>query len=405
VRRIEAFRRARDAAAANLAPGDSPQLPLGDENAPDASPRDAPAVVQSFDFSTDPAGRIVWSDPQIAPMVAGIALGDIAGLGALILQHQPVRAVRVVLDGAPAIAGGWQVDASPGFDPQSGGFIGHLGRFRRRADVAASPGQDSPIDGSEHAGSEHASSEIDRLRQLLHELRTPVNAIQGFAEIIQQQLFGPTPHEYRALAAAVAADAAHMLAGFEELERFARLGNMDMELSAGESDLGACVAATVARLQAHTGPRGNDFVLEAPGAVLRVAMAPIETERLCWRLLATLAGSANPGETLRLDVRGLGDQAKVTLQLPETLSKLDDEVLLHTGAGAAAHSLAAGMFGTGFALRLAAREAAAAGGRLERAQGNLNLFLPMLAEAAPTQSDADAGGHPDEMKQATQSGA
>ena len=31
---------------------------------------------------------------------------------------------------------------------------------------------------------------------------TPVNAIQGFAEVIQQQLFGPAPHEYRALAAA-----------------------------------------------------------------------------------------------------------------------------------------------------------------------------------------------------------
>jgi signal transduction histidine kinase len=83
---------------------------------------------------------------------------------------------------------------------------------------------------------------------LLHELRTPVNAIQGFAEVIQQQLFGPTPHEYRALAAVVAADSAVMLAGFEELDRYARLDSGTLSLASGECDLAAALDALVSRM-------------------------------------------------------------------------------------------------------------------------------------------------------------
>ena len=145
-----------------------------------------------------------------------------------------------------------------------------------------------------------------RLRQMLHELRTPVNAIQGFAEIIQQQLFGPTPHDYRALAATIAGDAARMLAGFEELERFARLDSGEMVLAEGVSDLGACIAATLARLASHMESRGGGFAIEGDAhrkrAAMMVAIAPDDSEILCWRLLASLAASAGPGEALKIEL-------------------------------------------------------------------------------------------------------
>jgi signal transduction histidine kinase len=145
-------------------------------------------------------------------MVVGYGLGGNGPGANAVRLHQPFRAVPITLAGAPAIAGDWQVDAVPG-SIRCGRYIGHLGRLRRPAPTAAAPATPPVKD-----------SETDRLRQLLHELRTPVNAIQGFAEVIQQQLFGPTPHEYRALAAVVAADSAVMLAGFEELDRYARIG-------------------------------------------------------------------------------------------------------------------------------------------------------------------------------------
>src|SRR5690606_20458848 len=91
--------------------------------------------------------------------------------------------------------------------------------------------------------------EADKLRQLLHELRTPVNAIQGFAELIQQQLFGPAPNEYRALAAAVAVDAARLLAGFDEIDRMAQLEVGTLTLDEGRSDARAIVCAILRRLE------------------------------------------------------------------------------------------------------------------------------------------------------------
>ena len=367
VRRIEAFRRARSEAGPEAIPGDSPRLPLGEDRngtVPD---------IHSFDFMSDVAARITWSEARVAPMVVGIDLSQFQSLNKAFAGHQRVRAADVALTGAPAIAGPWTVDAAPRFAPLGGRFLGHIGRFRRLSTSSQAADDANPGDTA-----------ADRLRQLLHELRTPVNAIQGFAEIIQQQLFGPTPHEYRALAAVIAADSARMLAGFEELERFARLEGRELDLTPGESDLAACVSATVERLAVHIAPRGSGFALAAPDGRLPLAIAAIETERLCWRLLATLAANARAGEALHLQLRQNGNHAQLTMQLPAVLAGLDDATLFHAATDNGDQVLSTGMFGTGFALRLAASEARAAGGRLDREQGNLNLFLPISPAAAPT---------------------
>jgi len=369
VQRIEAFRRAREETGpvrlGAKASAIAPRLPLGE---------DAPSPLTHFDFATDAAGRIVWAEGRFAPMLVGMALASHDGLAAPIARHQPIRAATLTLAGAEAIAGPWRIDAAPRFDPVGGRFAGHVGRARRLGEVAASP---SP------------AGESDRLRQMLHELRTPVNAIQGFAEIIQQQLFGHTPHEYRALAAAIAADAAHMLAGFEELERYARLDTGAMVPTAGASDLAVCLAATIAQLTPHTAPRQAGFVLEHVGekSAHMVALAPSETERLCWRLLATLAAHMAPGEVLPLFVSRETCAEELVLRLPGALAALDDEALFHAAASAQRAAPSAGMFGTGFALRLVATEAHAATGTLRRKDEWLCLSLPSAMDSAKTTPD------------------
>ena len=365
VRRIEAFRRARENGA--TASPDAPRLPLGE----DASGQ----RIECFDFASDGEGRIVWSESMVAPMVVGHVLGGQGNVDGAVRLHQPLRALPVTLAGAPAIAGEWQVDAVPRFDPLGGRFIGHLGRFRRPA-LAAESATTPPT--------ATVDSEADRLRQLLHELRTPVNAIQGFAEIIQQQLFGPAPHEYRALAAVITADSARMLAGFEELDRFAKLDSGAMDMAPGECDLGECLASTVARLLPTEGSTGAHFRFAAPSHPLPVALAAIEAERLCWRLLATLAGNAAADEvlpvTLTLTGAQAGTRAMVRLALPKSLATLDEGALYHAAASPSEYAPSAGMFGTGFALRLAGVEAQAAGGQLIRDGETLVLHLPGLTQ-------------------------
>ena len=374
VKRIEEYRKTRKHEELALPQGLAPRLPL-DDIAEEA----LHAQVDSFDFATDGEGRIVWADRAIAPMAVGLniaardagsPLQSAAGLAAVIGYRQPVRAATVTIEGAPAIAGEWQLDAAPRFDPTGGHFIGYCGRMRR------------PIPAEvEEAESTQAENEADRMRQILHELRTPVNAIQGFAEVIHQQLFGPTPHEYRALAASIAADSAHMLAGFEELDRLVKLNSGALELDPGECDLARVIATTVGQLEAYTGPRNSGFELEQSDEPLPVAMAEIEAERLLWRLLATLAGATVPGETLKLRSRLRGGSARVTVRLPSGLADLDDDALFRAVTQAKPKALSAGMFGIGFALRLAEAEADAAGGRLLRKGDKLRLELPGLTEA------------------------
>ncbi|NCU12300.1 MAG: HAMP domain-containing histidine kinase [Sphingomonadaceae bacterium] len=370
VKRIEAYRRQRQVID-QVPAGDSPRLPLGEEHF-----LEVPEQVRAFDLACDAEGRVCWADPGIAPMVMGLRLVRAALSPDFTLQmrrHQPLRGERLELDGAEAISGQWQLDAVPWFDPVTGGYLGYRGRMRRPAERAplVPPVRDS---------------EADRIRQMLHELRTPVNAIQGFAEVIQQQLFGPTPHEYRALAANIAGDAARMLSAFEELERLARLDSGAMDLDEGEADLAAVLTTTVEQLGAHTAQRGSGFALKAESASLPVALARLEVERIVWRLLATLAGVAAPGEVLKLKLRERDGMARLDLNLPGVLGKLDGDDLFRAAAGAVPQVIAAGVFGVGFALRLARAEARAAGGDLVRKDGKLRLTLPALSRPAETGS-------------------
>ena len=373
VKRIEAYRKAKQ--VIEHAHGDAPRLPLGEDHVLSVS-----GPVRACDFATDSHGRIVWSDAGVAPMLVGQRLGEDDALARLIRRQQPLSQGLITLAGAEAIAGRWQIDAMPWFDPLGGRFMGYRGRLRRPATAQA-----------EITRSALPDSEADRVRQMLHELRTPVNAIQIGAEIIQQQLYGPSPHEYRALAAAIAGDAAKILAAFEELERLAKLDSGAIELEAGETDLGAVIAATAAQLGAHTKARGSGFDIKLETAAALVPLAQLELERVVWRLLATLAGTSAPGERLKLRLREKGGTVRLDLALPASLAKLDGKALFGAGPGAVPQVIAVGMFGAGFALRLARAEALAAGGDLKRKEDRLRLSLPGLTKAGPGHTDANEG--------------
>ena len=372
VKRIEAYRLAKQ--VIDHVPGDAPRLPLGEDHVLRVS-----GPVKACDFATDSRGRITWSDAGVAPMLLGQQLGEDETIARLIRRHQPLKAQPITLRGAQMIAGRWQVDATPWFDPLAGNFIGYRGRLRR------------PVEALSQAPLPLPDSEADRVRQMLHELRTPVNAIQIGAEIIQQQLYGPSPHEYRALAAAIAGDAAKILAAFEELERLAKLDSGALDLEPGEADLAGVIAATAGQLDAHTKARGSGFDLKIETEETATRLAPVELERVIWRVLATLAGTSAPGERLRLRLRNKGDMLRVDLTLPGSLAKLDDKALFGAGPGAVPQVLAAGMFGAGFALRLARAEAQAAKGELRRKGDRLRLSLPGLTKAGPGHTESDTG--------------
>jgi two-component system, OmpR family, sensor kinase len=379
VRRIEAFQRARREG------GTAPRLPLEETR-----PFDAELVRrgQAFDFATDALGAIDWADPAMAPLAVGLTLGpqrpgavatlDEASLRAM-ARRMPLQGGRAILGGLPEIAGEWRVDAAPVFESATGQFAGYQGRMRRPGTAVAPP-------------SEVASGPADRMRQLLHELRTPVNAIQGFAELIQQQMFGSAPNEYRALAAAVAVDAARVMAGFDEIDRLARLETGALELDEGECDLREVVANTLRRLDGVLRPRSARIELAAEGTEFTIGMAEADARQLAWRLLATLAGALAPGEIV--DLALVSDAQHITLEVDLPVSLAGNGDPFAASAPAQPRAISAGMFGTGFTLRLARAEAEAIGGTLDRHEDRVRLVLPVLTghRAAHTQEREGNGG-------------
>lgn len=368
VERIAQFRRER---TENPPESDrSPRLPLGESVAP------VERHVTGFAFAADASGRIEWANGEVAPMVIGARLVPLSGrsgelednpLDRAISRRQPIVRAPASLDGAPAIAGDWIVDAQPRFS-EAGHFTGYVGRFRRAP-------------SAHKFGPSPEAQEADRIRQLLHELRTPVTAVQGYAEVIQQQLFGPAPHEYRALAAAIASDAAHILAGFDELDRLARLETGALVTSPGEADLADLIRRSVARLAPVLGSQMAAIELDlAPATSLFVAIDEDDAEGLLWRVLATLGGSCGEGESITFSLRPVIGRAtalaRLCCDLPERLRAADD--IFAVEAQSTGGAINAGVFGTGFALRLARAEARAAGGELLREDGRLELTLPLL---------------------------
>ncbi|MXP31894.1 sensor histidine kinase [Parerythrobacter jejuensis] len=370
VERIEAFQRNRAANKASSATPD-PRLPF--EDIEDA---EATAGEDGFIFSADIQGQVDWAEDHVASLVQFLDLKEVLAPAAIhaMRRRQPLVNAAVILDGAPALAGEWVLDASPRFSQPDGRFYGYAGRLRRKM-----------ADNRRYA--EDTGS--DRIRQLLHELRTPVNAIQGFSEVIQQQLFGPVPHEYRALAASIAGDSARMLAGFDELDRLAKLESGERELDAGQSDFSAIIGAQIAQLQTILRPRNAGFAPKlADGCI--TGMAENDAEKLSWRILAALAASLAPGESGRISLMREDGTATLDCQLPAAMAIEDDIFAAKSPKQSGGGMLSAGSFGSGFALRLARAEARSQDGELARVDDRLVLTLPLLTTAGANLSQDDS---------------
>ena len=374
VERIEAFQRERSQRSTgepskNRNETAAPLLPLGDEAL-------APPPILGFAFTTDATGRIDWAEPHVAPSAMYMAVLPLLPdtQRRMFDRRQPIDSAPITIDGAPIVSGEWICDAFPRFTNGDGRFYGYAGRLRRRGPAE----QDAA-----------APAQSDSLRQLLHELRTPVNAIQGFAELIQQQLFGPVPHEYRALAASIAGDSARMLAGFDELDRLAKLESGALDMDLGNADHSAVIASVAERLGTILIPRNAGFEIDLADNI-RVSLNQDDLEALSWRMLASLAASLAPGEKVDLTLVGDRQTSWLEITLPADLAHNDDIFAGSTRKAQGAAS--AGAFGPALALRLARAEARAAGGELARVGTRLVLTLPRLTdgETEPSQ-DSQTG--------------
>ena len=239
VARIEAFRRRR------------PPLPR-------TEPESAPPG--GFRFETDADGVFRW----VQDIARGCLIGETIstpgeGLhgvdGAVAGAHRrraPFRDARLGIAGTGADAGEWRISAVPFFASADGRFLGYRGTGRRpRADESAARTMPS-------AGLFGSGMAADSLRQLVHELRTPINAISGFAEMIERQMLGPAGDAYRSRATDIVRQAERLIDAIDDLDVAARIETQRLGLAREPVDLAESRAVFLAGLGLPDAWAGRD---------------------------------------------------------------------------------------------------------------------------------------------------
>jgi signal transduction histidine kinase len=368
VARIDAYQRQRE---------EAPALPLpsiGPEMQPELFVLDhAPA--ETFRFETDAAGVVRWIEGAARAPLIGLSL-DLAALpsgsrvdgvaAGAFRRRAGFTNARLVVEGQSDAAGQWRITGMPVFDRGSGRFTGYRGSARRpRADEMAEPARE---------GRNPAS---DALRQLVHELRTPANAIAGFAEMIESQLLGPVPQPYRVHAATIRNQTHDLLGAIDDIDMAARIESDALDLRPGDVPVAPMLARIADDLAPLTHLRRAELAIDAGADGIAIAGDDRAVERLIARLMATLVSSGSPDERIAVVARGEGDRTvALTFDRPRALGAYAEERLLTIDAEVEAEREGAPLLGTGFALRLARNLATELGGSLTIGEDNLTLRLP-----------------------------
>ncbi len=264
----------------------------------------------------------------------------------------PFRDCLLELGDDGLMAGEWQISGAPAFAPGDGRFIGYRGIARR-----GQPEPDTPPPRTTGG----LPSGHDALREMIHEIKTPLNAIIGFAEIIDGQYFGPAHRRYRERAAEIVTNARSLLEAAEDLDFVAKLQSARATASEG-TDFATFFASFSDALQARAASLGVMLDVDAPDTRGVCTLEPELTERLLRRFTDAVLAATVSGEHLIFRVRPLGTSFAISFTRPKSTILTGEDDLLDPDFTIGDDRA---LLGLGFSLRLINGLVGIAGGGLD----------------------------------------
>lgn len=346
----------------------------------------------AFLFETGPDGVIHWVEGVTRGAVIGLSIAEAAfggepgtdGVAAgAFRQRAEIINARMLLQGTPADAGEWRFSALPWFDPATGQFRGYRASARR------------PHRNEMPYGRPAAEDSGDSIRQLIHELRSPLNAISGFAQIISGQMFGPVSHGYRTMAETIVTDAASVQAIIDDLETAARSGSASVDTRSDEVvDIGAVVTQVESELAALLADQRVDLSISRVGGPFLGLANDADARRMVGRLLTALVDVSEPGAILvgqLVTESRHDDMLQLRIVRPATIRFATAADLLDPGFSPEGEAPGAAVLSLGFSLRLVDSLARGSGGRLDIGHNALTLHLPSANSKAEVELEAQQG--------------
>ena len=320
-----------------------------------------------FRWECDASGQIGW--------VEGAPRGALIGRSLPAEEGAPRELVRAFTDRlpfddtplslpTPALEGEWRLSGIPAFSPSDGRFMGYRGIARREGTEPEPAAPRLPPPGQ--------AADAEALRETIHEIKTPLNAIIGFAEIIDGQYLGPAHRNYRHRASEIVAQARMLLAAIEDLDLAARLQagtNPDAVTDLAEvlppiaEEYGNKAMARDVRLR----------IVTSLGS-LRCAVEPELAKKLLGRLVGSAVEAAPNGQQVDVDVREAKRQMVISVTRPVSTRQLSDEQIMDPAFQS--EDAEPSRLGLGFALRLVRGLARLAGGDLRLTSAEFQLAVP-----------------------------
>jgi signal transduction histidine kinase len=328
-------------------------------------PRKPLAESNLFRWECDASGEIGW--------VEGAPRGALIGRSLPAVEGAPRELVRAFTDRlpfddtpltlpTPALEGEWRLSGIPAFSPTDGRFLGFRG-IAKREGVEAEPEPAMP------AG---PVADAEALRETIHEIKTPLNAIIGFAEIIDGQYLGPAHRVYRQRAAEIVAQARVLLAAIEDLDFGARL--QGQAAASAVTELAEVLPPLAEVLGNRALARDVRLRIVTSLGSLRCNLDPELARRLLSRLLAAAVDAAPDGQQVDVDVRETKKRLTVSITRPVSTRHLSDEQMMDPSFQS--EEAAGSKLGLGFALRLVRGLARLAAGDLKLTPSEFQLTLP-----------------------------
>lgn len=365
IQRIEALRASRSKPWQEpKAPPRAPEPPAVRQEPATPSPE---ADSNLFRWECGPSGELEWVEGAPRAALIGRQLvepgydresgrGEIARAFAV---RAPFSNASVSIGEETLLAGEWQVSGVPAFDHSTGRFAGYRGVAKRTRSAPQSTQPSAP-------------PHPDTLRELVHEIKTPLNAIMGFAEIIETQMFGPAGQSYRARASEIVAQSHLLLAAIDDLDLAAKLhaGTYNAEV---ETNLVQVLDDVVPGLEEKARAAEVQLQLLVEPHLPPCAVSPAVAERLVQRMVGALIDCSEPAERLQLTASQWNESCTLSVDRPAALKSVSENDLLDPGFSVPRQRNS--RLSLGFSLRLVRGIAQLAGGDLMVSRRKLTLVM------------------------------
>jgi cell cycle sensor histidine kinase DivJ len=195
-----------------------------------------------------------------------------------------------------------------------------------------------------------------------HDLKSPLNAVIGFSEIMESELRGPLPEAYKDYPSLIRESGQTLLRLVEDMLAFAKSEAGTYELDLAPMDIAASGESVLRQSQAMADKA--DVRLRFVANTEVTAIVDADAIRRIWdNLVSNAIKYSAPGETVTLTARMVGDTS--LLQVSDTGAGMDADDLARIAKPFAQGRNAKGRTGTGLGLAMVQRLAEMQGGKVE----------------------------------------